>query len=240
MTRLKAIKVIINQQTASFRKPTSRTIQESYPLPPYSTILGFIHTMCGYDTYHDMQLSIQGSFKSKTMDFAQQVYTATSYNPSRHLHNAGGIGVGRGIASIEMLIDMTSVIHIVPNDNDFDYVYQSLLNPAKYPALGRHEDIATIVSVDIVELEWNEFDEDISNKHAAYIPINLIDDVIDTATQAVAYGGSYFTLGKQYTIDEKTNRRVFNDPVDVLYTSNYHIFADEQVLCDDTMPVFLV
>ena len=36
----------------------------TYPLPPYSTVIGAIHKACSYTEYHPMQISIQGKYGS--------------------------------------------------------------------------------------------------------------------------------------------------------------------------------
>ncbi len=36
----------------------------TYPLPPYSTVIGAIHNACNYTEYHAMDISIQGSYGS--------------------------------------------------------------------------------------------------------------------------------------------------------------------------------
>lgn len=56
----KAIRVICKQELVNYKKPTSLLIKETYPLPPYSTVIGMIHKACDFQEYHDMQISIQG------------------------------------------------------------------------------------------------------------------------------------------------------------------------------------
>lgn len=36
----------------------------TYPLPPYSTVIGALHNACNYTEYHPMDISIQGSYGS--------------------------------------------------------------------------------------------------------------------------------------------------------------------------------
>lgn len=50
----------------------------------------------------------------------------------------------RGIANVELICENRMVIHIVPDEEDFDTVYQSLKNPPQYLALGRYEDLLDI------------------------------------------------------------------------------------------------
>ena len=42
----KAIRLQCFQNLANYRKPSSFIIKETFPLPPYSTVLGMIHAAC--------------------------------------------------------------------------------------------------------------------------------------------------------------------------------------------------
>ena len=60
----KAIRVQCFQNLVNYRKPSSFIIKETFPLPPYSTVLGMIHAACGYQEFHPMKLCIQGFIAS--------------------------------------------------------------------------------------------------------------------------------------------------------------------------------
>ena len=64
--RNKVLRIKLRQNKANYRKEESVTNKMTYPLPPYSTIIGAIHNACRYDTYHPMDISIQGNFESMT------------------------------------------------------------------------------------------------------------------------------------------------------------------------------
>ena len=70
---MKVIRVQCFQNLANYRKPTSFLIKETYPLPPYSTVLGMIHAACGFTEYHPMKLSIQGTNKGTLPDLKKEV-----------------------------------------------------------------------------------------------------------------------------------------------------------------------
>lgn len=246
MIIMQAIKVKIKQQTATFRKPTARVYQETYPLPPFSTVVGFLHKIAGFTTYHDMKLSVQGSFQSKTIDLATQHFLTNSNTAKNNttLFPAGG-GVTKGIANIELLVNLETIVHIVPEDtDDLQIIFDALKQPNVYPALGRYEDLAVLSDIEIVELIEDELEEDRSNQYAAYIPKELIDDVIGTKTTGpanIARNGTYFTIPKVYTADSPLSERKWKESYDVVYTSNFTMFADEPILVDpDGLPVFLV
>lgn len=61
---MKAVRLIINQSSANYRKEETWENKMTYPLPPLSTIIGAIHVACGYTSYHPMDISIQGKYES--------------------------------------------------------------------------------------------------------------------------------------------------------------------------------
>lgn len=66
----KVLRLKLHQNKAHYRKEESVTNKMTYPLPPFSTIIGAIHQACGYTEYHQMNLSVQGTFGS----LAREVY----------------------------------------------------------------------------------------------------------------------------------------------------------------------
>lgn len=61
---MKAIRLVLTQNKAHYRKEETITNKMTYPLPPFSTVIGAIHNACGYRKYHKMDLSIQGKYES--------------------------------------------------------------------------------------------------------------------------------------------------------------------------------
>lgn len=59
-----ALKIKLYQKTANYCIGGSITNRMSYPLPPFSAILGMIHTACDWDSYHDLGLSVHGKYES--------------------------------------------------------------------------------------------------------------------------------------------------------------------------------
>lgn len=59
-----AIRLILHQSSANYRKPETYENKMTYPLPPFSTVIGAIHKACGYTTTHEMSVSIQGKYGS--------------------------------------------------------------------------------------------------------------------------------------------------------------------------------
>ncbi len=61
---MKALRIKLSQSSANYRKEESNTNKMTYPLPPFSTVIGALHEACGYKSYHPMTLSIQGRYES--------------------------------------------------------------------------------------------------------------------------------------------------------------------------------
>lgn len=61
---MKALRIRLQQSSANYRKEESDTNKMTYPLPPFSTVIGALHDACGYKEYHPMDLSIQGKYES--------------------------------------------------------------------------------------------------------------------------------------------------------------------------------
>ena len=59
-----AIRFILHQSSANYRKPETYENKMTYPLPPFSTVIGAIHKACGYTSTHKMDVSIQGRYAS--------------------------------------------------------------------------------------------------------------------------------------------------------------------------------
>lgn len=68
---MKAIRIHLKQNTANYRREETVNCRTTYPLPPYSTVIGAIHKACRYTEYHPMDISIQGKYGS----MIQKVFT---------------------------------------------------------------------------------------------------------------------------------------------------------------------
>lgn len=59
-----AIRLVLCQSSANYRRPETFENKMTYPLPPFSTVIGAIHKACGYTETHEMDVSIQGRYGS--------------------------------------------------------------------------------------------------------------------------------------------------------------------------------
>ena len=68
---MEALRIILKQSSANYRKAGTIDNKMTYPLPIPSTIIGALHNICEYTEYHPMDISIQGKFTS----LSRKVYT---------------------------------------------------------------------------------------------------------------------------------------------------------------------
>ncbi|WP_099469953.1 CRISPR-associated protein Cas5 [Konateibacter massiliensis] len=61
---MRALRIILHQNSANYRKEETIYNKMTYPLPPLSTIIGALHGICGYTDYHEMDISVQGRYGS--------------------------------------------------------------------------------------------------------------------------------------------------------------------------------
>ena len=217
---MKFIKIRLYQAFANYKKHTSFQLKETYPLPPYSTIIGMIHNACGYTEYVDMDISIQGSHYSKVNDLATRYEFANmKYEEGRHQlrvpSQKGDIGVTRGISTVELLTDINLTIHVnVKNENKLMEVYEGLKKPREYLSLGRREDLVRIDEVKLVDVIECELEEDFNLKNEAYIPLNMINEESNLVV------GTIYKINKVYKLLKigKKQRRCW-EQVDVVYGS---------------------
>ena len=55
---MEALRIIIKQSSANYRKAGTVDNKMTYPLPIPSTVIGALHNICGYTEYHSMDISI--------------------------------------------------------------------------------------------------------------------------------------------------------------------------------------
>ena len=230
---MKAIKLKLYQNMVNYKVPTSFQLKESYPLPPYSTVIGMVHSLCNFKEYKPMKISISGNYFSKV----NNLYTRHEFNNSDN--------VIKGPATIELLVDVNLTIHIIPEDQSEEFlnmIFEAFKYPREYPSLGRREDIVLIKDVKIVDVEKKKLERDLSNgeEDFAYIPVNFIQEKLvnygDKKSGMNIYGTRY-ELTKNYTSDnigteDKPQMIRFWKKEEVIYSSNIKGFKRREVPVD--------
>ncbi|MBZ4645986.1 MAG: cas5t [Clostridia bacterium] len=236
---MKAIRIKAWQNMPCYKKPGSFQLRETYPLPPYSSVIGMVHCACGFQSYVDMQVSVQGNHYSVVNEqfTAYEFGPGTKYEEGRHnvkiSYKGVEYGITRGMGNAELLTDVELLLHIRPTDERYlETCFNGLLYPKQYPALGRWEDILRIDEVEMVELKEGEVDE---LPYDAYIPVQ--------SGLGESMSGTIYRLNKKYSIDVATGLRVWDEQIEVRHVPKGEMMGfGESVLVDiwefNSYPVF--
>ena len=249
---MKAIRVRLRQNMVNYKKPTSFQLKETYPLPPFSTVIGMVHSLCGYTEYKPMQISVQGKHFSKVNDLytRYEFKNGMPYDTLRHQLKVGDYGVGQGVATAELLVDVELLLHIAPDDQSLvDEIYAALVQPKEYPSLGRREDLVTIDEVKIVTLSETKLEEQIQafEDYYAYVPYEMVlnKDVNTTHNiQGIRKSGTRYKLTKNYELvncgSEKVPK-IFRrwNKIDVLYSSVTALSEGVFMVDEDNIVAFI-
>lgn len=186
------------QETACYKKPFAFKVAETYPLPPYSTVIGMFHKILGAgpNEYHSMDLSIQGEYES----------IFSNYQNLRMFK--GKDQVTAMPRNVHQLLNVKLVIHMRADDETVDKIYQNVVEGKETFTLGRNEDLVRVDEVKIIEEPKRVYDRCIT-KHNVYVPVDLIDAEVC---------GINYRLNTVYTI--KNDLRQWHK-VDVKYIEKY-------------------
>ena len=236
---MKAIRIKLFQQTANYRVETSYVLRQSYPLPPYSTIIGMIHKACNFKEYHPMKVSIQGKYASSYNElntgyyFGGQTYEEDRHNLKVKKYKKDGYtGISRGLMHTNIINDLDLIIYIIPEDmKDYDIILNSLKYPKDYLALGRHEDFIRIENISEVELDSMDDETEYGFYGYTYIPVKHLDDHVFGTVYRIKKVFDYDNKGKR--IWKEIIKVVYSNQIDEEYTGD--VFEDKQ---NETLVVF--
>ncbi len=153
------LRLRIYQPQAHYRVPFTYQRRHTYPIPPYSTVIGFLCNVLGIDDQEKeefkqlrrIKISIAGHFETKTTEYIWFRNLAKSAHLDRfgsvenryiggHIEHIGG----QSPISMDVLHEMRLVIHLAHEDKEFlEDIRHSLENPVRRLEtlhLGRAED----------------------------------------------------------------------------------------------------
>jgi CRISPR-associated protein Cas5t len=203
-----------------------------------------VHTLCGFKEYKDMKISVIGKYNSKVNDLytRYEFKSGMTYESERHQLKAGTYGISRGISTIELLVDVELLLHIIPTDQTLvEVIEKAFLFPIEYPSLGRREDIATINQVKVVEVISDRIMDtiDMLEDYSAYIPIKEIEKIrLKDKEEGVSISGTRYRLNKNYelfNIGTKNKPKYIRkwNKIDVVYGGNISVLRKKIVSMDE-------
>lgn len=207
---MKALKIRLFQETASYTKPFAFKVGETYPLPPYSTVIGMIHRILGATSYQEMNISIQGNYEDKFVD-----YRTTSLFK-------GNI-IATSPLNVHLLYGVSLMIHISAVEELLHQIAEELSYPSQYLSLGRKEDLVRVDGVRWVDVTEEETDDHHTLTQGIYIPLDYMCDPEQTSGIRYRLNTTYEILHDQ-RIWEKT---------DVLYLNEGDLLEEETLFKDE-------
>ena len=206
---MKILKLKLFQETACYKKPFAFKVAETYPLPPYSTVIGMFHKILGADSgeYYPMNISVQGEYES----------IFSNYQNLRMFK--GKDEVTAMPRNVHQLLNVHLLIHVKAEDDVIDKIYNNIINGVETFTLGRNEDLVRVEQIKYVN-EITKADGDI-NKYNAYVPMYYDDGFLE---------GINYRLNTTYTI--VNDLRKWNK-VDVKYIEKHTSNKLDEVESDD-------
>lgn len=161
---MKILKLNLFQETACYKKPLALKVAETYPLPPYSTIIGMLHKILQAKPgeYFDMNISVQGEYES----------IFTNYQNLRMYK--GKDKVTSMPRNVHQLLNINLVIHVQAEDEVIDKIYQNIVNGKETFSLGRNEDMVRIDEIKYVQ-NIEQVRRDQANRNA-YVPLEKLGE----------------------------------------------------------------
>lgn len=182
---MKILKIKLFQETACYKKPFAFKVAETYPLPPYSTVIGMFHKIIGAKSgeLFPMNISIQGEFESIFSNYQ----TLRKYKEKE---------VTTLPMNVHQLLNVNLIIHVKAEDDVIQKIYQNIINGQDSFTLGRNEDLVRVDEVKIINKIKEIPEEEINLKHNIYIPNNLEEDI----------EGINYRLNTTYTIENNLRK----------------------------------
>ncbi len=162
---MQILKLKLYQETACYKKPFATKVAETYPLPPYSTVIGMFHKILQAKSgeYFPMNVSIQGE------------YEAIFHNYQNLRMYKGKDKVTAMPRNVHQLLNVHLIIHVEAQEETIHKIYQNIINGAETFTLGRNEDLVRVDDVKILkEVKKVEEVEVVNN---CYIPAWMADGV---------------------------------------------------------------
>jgi len=169
----KILKLKIYQPTAHYRIPFTFVRRHTYPIPPYSTVIGLICNILGIENQEDenfeklkngLSLAIYGKYEFLNREYLwlrnlnKEEHSRRFGCPENRIINQIPEHPGGQIPTrIDVLEDVNLLIYIKHNDEKFlEEIKNNIKNPQKRISpihLGRAEDLVIFKEIEIVNIE---------------------------------------------------------------------------------------
>ena len=206
---MKYLKLKLFQESACYKKPFAFKVAETYPLPPYSTVIGMLHKVLEAKSgeYFPMNISVQGTYES----------IFSNYQNLRMFKGKGQVtSMPR---NVHQLLNVELIIHVQAEDEIIDKIYENIITGKETFTLGRNEDIVRVDSIKIIQEPKISYGK-IVDKYNAYVP-EYLDNTIS---------GIQYRLNTTYKIVNDLRKW---DKVNVRYIELHTNQGLEEVMQDE-------
>ena len=209
---MEVLKIKLYQPVACYRKPLSFGVVETFLLPPFSTVKGWIHYTAGVEKEYSMKVSIHGSFGT----VGYQLQKFKKFDRKRE-GQPEVPGFGKTLISspiyVQELFDVNLTIYLSA-DRELLQKFRENLLIKDFISLGRREDLALLVEEpEFVELE--------PFKAPRFLRIRELTYLTRETAKKLKLSGTYYRLGICYDEDLKrlVGWRYFVNKRDFLLTN---------------------
>jgi len=165
---MKCLKFEIFSPTALFKTPFSVKGIETYPLPPYSTVIGFLYTTLGRKWKGEkFKISVQGDYEALFRDYIR----FKKYNYKDKALQTLPL-------EVPIFYNFRLTVHLVGDENLLKEFERALKSPAVFPFLARGEYPVKITKVKFVDCKTKFLKKLILPKNA-YIPEKIYEEIED-------------------------------------------------------------
>ena len=135
---MKILRIKLKQAQASYTREETVDNHTTYPLPPFSTIIGALHNACGYTSYIPMDISVQGKYGSMQKEYYTRRFLLNSLNqdrnilvylPNPNILSTGLITIGEGLKKTGNSFNSRITVRI--DDEEYYSKYVDLVNKKK-------------------------------------------------------------------------------------------------------------
>jgi CRISPR-associated protein Cas5t len=226
---MRVLRLRLFQETACYRKSFAFKVGETYPLPPYSTVKGWLHALLDADRLIPMQISIQGSHEAKILDY-QSYYFFKKHDTSEiPIILDGLVGIKHDFKDmtqmpiyVHLLYNIELLLHVACEEEILKQLIYRLKTTSIHHSLGRWEDLVRMDEYCLVELA--ELDSAKPITYDAYIPIEQIDAYYESKR--------FIPYRLNWTYEIRNGVRKW-DTVDVGYISKGTDFREGEALVDE-------
>lgn len=195
------LKLKLYQETACYKKPFATKVAETYPLPPYSTVIGMFHKILQAKSgeYFPMNISVQGDYEGIFSNY-------------QTLRKYKGNEVTSLPMNVHQLLNVNLIIHVEADDEIINKIYENIINGTETFTLGRNEDLVRVDSVKILKKVRDVEDVEIVNN--CYVPewaasgINGINYRINTTYQIKDDIRRWNKINVKY-VERHTNQSIY-------------------------------